>query len=494
MTAYAFITDVDTQWHSYQNEELSALVNVWQEQRQRLETADTYKQFMEQMRRQVAIETGVIERLYTLDRGVTRLLIEQGIDSALIPHNAQGRAPEEVIALIRDQKQAIDAVFDYVGSQRPLTVFFIKQLHQLLTRNQDTVEAIDMFGRLGQTPLIKGDWKIQPNNPTRPDGALHPYCPPEHVAAEMDRLIEMHQAHDNLSPEVSAAWLHHRFTQIHPFQDGNGRVARLIASLVLIKAGWFPLVILSQQHEQKSREEYITALEKADAGDLTPLVSFFAQAQKQAFIASLSLSHQILSEGRDVRTIILSGAEKLKQRAEQTRETRNRTAETHIAYLFDKTKQRLEAVAQELQTAINANALTLNVHLTHAEPQSERNYYYRNQIVETAKALGYFANLTNYRAWLHLSISARDEVESTCLLFSLHPLGRQPNGVAVVVACAYRRARSQDDETAVYGLTPLTDTPFTMTHETPTSALEARFTTWLEEALVAGLRFWEKTL
>ena len=43
--------------------------------------------------------------------------------------------------------------------------------------------------------------------------------------------------------EVEAAWLHHRFTQIHPYQDGNGRVARALASLLFIKAGWFPVVV-----------------------------------------------------------------------------------------------------------------------------------------------------------------------------------------------------------------------------------------------------------
>lgn len=57
-----------------------------------------------------------------------------------------------------------------------------------------------------------------------------------HVRVVLDGEMEV-------SPEVEAAWLHHRFTQIHPFQDGNGRIARLLASLVFIKAGWFPLVV-----------------------------------------------------------------------------------------------------------------------------------------------------------------------------------------------------------------------------------------------------------
>ena len=122
--------------------------------------------------------------------------------------------------------------------------------------------------------MIRGDYKKLPNNPLRPDGTIHEYCPPEHVAAEMERLIEMHHSHA-APPEVEAAWLHHRFTQIHPFQDGKGRIARALATLVFVRAGWFPLVVRND-----GREGYLSALEAADAGDLTGLVKYFANLQK----------------------------------------------------------------------------------------------------------------------------------------------------------------------------------------------------------------------
>ena len=49
---------------------------------------------------------------------------------------------------------------------------------------------------------------------------------------------ETHRQHtaQRVPPDASAAWLHHRFVQIHPFQDGNGRLAEAISSLVLIQA------------------------------------------------------------------------------------------------------------------------------------------------------------------------------------------------------------------------------------------------------------------
>ena len=112
------------------------------------------------------------------------------------------------------------------------------------------------------------------------DGSVHEYCPPEQVASEMDRLIQLHHLHkaQQIPPEIESAWLHHRFTQIHPFQDGNGRVARCLASLVFIQSGWFPLVLT-----RDDRAVYIEASEAADRGNLSSLVNLFAKTQKQAF-------------------------------------------------------------------------------------------------------------------------------------------------------------------------------------------------------------------
>ena len=106
----------------------------------------------------------------------------------------------------------------------------------------------------------------------------------------MDRLVAMHKEHEarGIPPEVEAAWLHHRFTQIHPFSDGNGRVARAIATLVLIKNGWFPLIVNRDQWVQ-----YIEALEKADQDDLRPLVAMFVEAQRDALIQGTEVAYAV---------------------------------------------------------------------------------------------------------------------------------------------------------------------------------------------------------
>jgi len=319
--AWQPIENLPAHWQALTDPDLSSLANVWREQRQRLENTNAYKTFMGKLRRRIAIETGIIERLYTIERGVTFTLIEYGIDAALIPHGSTDRPAQEVIEIIRDQESAVERVFDVVANQRDLSTSFIKSLHQLLTKNQPTTEAIDQFGRLGEVALLRGDWKRLPNNPTRKDGSLHEYCPPEQVSSQMDQLIVWHlqHLHDGVSPEVEAAWLHHRFTQIHPFQDGNGRVARNLATLVFLKAGWFPLVVLDNDMKDPARNQYIEKLEAADDGDLKPLVDFFAAAQRKTFISILSLSEEVRAEQADRQAALKALGQRISQRQENTR-------------------------------------------------------------------------------------------------------------------------------------------------------------------------------
>ena len=270
--------------------ELGALSGVWSRQKEELTAAGTLDEFEQRLRREWSIETGIIENVYTLDRGVTQTLIEKGIDASLIPRGVSNRDGVEVARIITDHFEALEGMFDFIRGDRPLSTSYIKALHSALLRNQETYAAVDQFGHIFETRLEKALYKTSPNSPTRSDGQVHEYCPPEHVAAEMDQLVAMHLRHQEagIAPEIEAAWLHHRFTQIHPFADGNGRVARAIASLIFIRAVWFPMIV---KRDDWSR--YIDALEKADGGDLRTLVALFVEAQRTALIAATEIAFDV---------------------------------------------------------------------------------------------------------------------------------------------------------------------------------------------------------
>ena len=180
-----------------------------------------------------------------MDKGVTETLVHRGFSAGLIDRNATNKDPDELVRVLQDHQEAAAGVYGYIREGIPLSKTLIRQLHIVLTQHQPTYTAYDQLGNVFETPLSRGDWKTLPNNPTRPDGGIHEYCPPVQVDSEIDNLVEWHAKHrsEGYHPLLVAAWLHHAFTQIHPFQDGNGRVARALLTWHLVREGYLSVVV-----------------------------------------------------------------------------------------------------------------------------------------------------------------------------------------------------------------------------------------------------------
>ena len=226
--------------------------------------------------RRHAIETGIIERLYDLDRDLTELIVAQGLNRVAITR-ADGRLSQEVLKIIESQLEGLDMVAEYVWQGYPLTTSFIKEMHALITRAQETYEATDSLGRPVHTPLTHGQFKTLANNVKLADGSVLEFAPPEQVAGEIERLVNWFNQMRDVHPIVSAAWLHHRFVQIHPFQDGNGRVARALTLFSTGRSQYPPLVV-----NREDREKYLDVLDRANNGDLTPLGRLFVRLATQS--------------------------------------------------------------------------------------------------------------------------------------------------------------------------------------------------------------------
>lgn len=413
------------------------------------------------------------------------MLIEKGIEASLIPHGSTDKPPEEIVSILKDQEEALQGVFEFVKRNRELSTAYIKELHQVLTRHQNTVQAINGLGRLVELELIHGEWKKHPNNPKRPDGETHEYCPPEHVAAEMDHLIEMHRQHtkQDVPPEVEAAWLHHRFTQIHPFQDGNGRIARALASLIFLRSNWFPLVINRDQ-----RSDYIIALEQADNGNLTPLVSLFSNIQKSSFLKAFSISEKVLEDFDPVSQVIASAKDKLKKR--------------HEAQLLEKRKvfnisMRLENMTfkhlEQIGSTLDQELKELSEDYISTVDQNDQNtdFWFRKQIIETAKKLGYYADTRTYRSWVRLKIKEERQAE---LVFAFHALGVEFLGIMAASAFMEYRDRSEGQEPTLEGPYVICKEVFQFSYNENQTAVEKRFGQWLNEVTLTGLDQWRRQL
>src|SRR5215472_8987551 len=130
------IRDLDADPKALTEGELVSLKRVWDTQRNEVTGGKTPEEFDKRLRREWAIETGIIENVYSLDRGVTRTLIERGIDAALIPPDAGGRGSLETALIIQNHYAALAGMFDFVKGQRPLSTGYIKELPAALLQNQ----------------------------------------------------------------------------------------------------------------------------------------------------------------------------------------------------------------------------------------------------------------------------------------------------------------------------------------------------------------------
>lgn len=469
--------------------DLLHLAKIWSENAQRLLNAEAVRRFNDRLRREWAIETGIIEGLYSLDRGITQLLIEKGIEDSLIPYGTTDRPVSEIVPILKDQEDTLEGLFDFVSNKRKLTVSYVKELHQSLTRNQKTTNAVDTLGQTMTVPLLRGAWKTQSNNPFRKDGAIHEYCPPEQVASEMDRLIDMHETQGqlNVSPEISAAWLHHRFTQIHPFQDGNGRVARALASLVFIKAGWFPLVI-----SRDTRDEYIEALERADKNDLEPLVELMSRIQKSAFFRAVSISEDTLRQTEPIEDVIARASDKIRQRKYAEYQGMLDDALKLSLHLESLAEKRLKDIEHKLKQLREADS-EFFCKVTRSDPETD--HWFKHEIVEIAKKLEYFADTRVHRAWIRLKIH---EERDTVIVVSFHGLGTQFLGLMAVSAFLEYKDRSEDGSVNVEGPHPICRDLFQFSYmdkkEDKQKEIDHRFDKWLSDVMLFGLDMWQRQL
>lgn len=184
--------------------------------------------------RYAAVDTGAIEGLYTTNRGFTRTIAQRSVN-----WEATLAAHPEAEHHIRDALAGYEFVLDAVTGRVPITQSWIRQLHEVLCASQESYTVY-----VEDTP------------------------------AEMARLVSElgSDAFAAAHPVVQAAYAHYAFVCVHPFADGNGRVARALASVFLYRRPGIPLVIFADQ-----TPAYLDALSAADAGRPEAFVSFVEQ-------------------------------------------------------------------------------------------------------------------------------------------------------------------------------------------------------------------------
>ncbi len=466
--------------------DLAAVYAKWVEVKGELDNTEKFDAYLDELKRSWAIETGIIENLYTLSEGATKTLVEEGFKASLIRRDDTDMDPAELVNVLKSHSGGIDFVMDLVSGRRGLTVGTIKELHALVTKHQKTTKAYDLQGNLVEIPLIRGEYKKMPNDPTDADGVTYVYCPPEQVVQEMERLVDYYNSFEGAAPEVLSAFLHHRFTQIHPFQDGNGRVARYLANLVFIRDGYLPLVVTRNE-----RAKYIKALEKANSGamfSLRALIDFFAAVEKRTLIEAISLGRGKLSTKEDIETILESLRENRVEKA-KARERELKKVEQRCIEFSKRTANRLGTVAEEVEAKFDDATASVMVSET-----GKTDHYFDHQVV-TLKPDKWSVDLEApvYWVWLHIETGQ----QSFDFVIKLFNIGRPASGLIGVLSfygVSYSRSDRSDAEHVGITITieefKLVGDFFTFTADQPIQEIESSFEKWLNEVSVKAIRIW----
>lgn len=144
----------------------------------------------------------------------------------------------------------------------PLTQSFIRTLHQTLLREDYTVYRQLPGGVQSSYTVHAGQYKTRPNSVITRYGDRFDYASPEETPALMTDLVNWYNAAEEagqLTPVELAALFHYRYIRIHPFEDGNGRIARLMVNYILAKHG-LPMIVV----RSRKKQDYLEALHQAD--------------------------------------------------------------------------------------------------------------------------------------------------------------------------------------------------------------------------------------
>jgi Fic family protein len=176
---------------------------------------------------------------------------------------------------IKGHNEGIAYLMQLVQNRSQLSEKTIRELHEMILVEPYANPAQTPDGQRVEKRVTLGAYKTMPNHVKTPTGEIHYYATPEETPAKMTDLVDWlrgHQEKNDLHPLILAATFHYRFVEIHPFDDGNGRMSRLLMNLLLMHYGYPPVVI-----KQQDRQAYYYALRQADAGDLGAFVEYIGE-------------------------------------------------------------------------------------------------------------------------------------------------------------------------------------------------------------------------
>lgn len=225
----------------------------------------------------------------TLSLGETMLLLLHGKTSG----DHDFREYEEM----KGHDAAVDHVRHLAKDSRLITEADVRDLNRLALVAPFWKEAVTAAGHSTRKQIVPGEYKHQPNNVLTVTGEIYYFASPEETPARMADLMQWFRAElEELKSDIAGmlAAFHHRFSVIHPFDDGNGRCMRLLVNYALLRLGYPPIVIRTED-----KNVYLRCLSEADAGNLGPFTDFIRRQLLESLQFAISTVQEVPEGGRE---------------------------------------------------------------------------------------------------------------------------------------------------------------------------------------------------
>jgi len=204
----------------------------------------------------------------TLTYGETKML--------LLYNEVTGKHTYRELEEMKASDLALKTIKEYAADKNyPLTESTIRELNKILLVEPYWKDAITTDGQPTKVEIIPGNYKQQANGVKLENGEFIAFASPQETLIKMPELVNWfreEEAKKELPLVALAATLHHQFVSIHPFDDGNGRISRLLMNYVFYKNNLPPVVIKSAD-----KDNYLRALRAADSGDLDSFIDYIAE-------------------------------------------------------------------------------------------------------------------------------------------------------------------------------------------------------------------------
>jgi Fic family protein len=242
----------------------------------------------------------------------------------LTGHSVKGVLPDDRQELL-NYKEAMEYVSEYLDNKSDLTEGLIKNVHHILVNNVrgGSLEP-GKYRRVQNYVVNTGTGEV-----------IYTPPPPENVPGQMKEFVEWLDETD-LPPILVAGIAQHRFVDIHPFLDGNGRTARVLCTLILYQRGYdFKRLFSISEYYDNNRPGYYDAIQSARGKSLTLWLEYFVDGLKVQMLEVRSRGEKIVK-----KEILLDNAKSVGL---------NERQQDILLYILEKKRANVEDITQKFK-------------------------------------------------------------------------------------------------------------------------------------------------